>query len=116
MSKQTFLEGIANDVVNILKRRVAVDTGQLRASIKYEILPNQANIKMLDYGKFVEYGSPPRVIRPVNKKALKFTVKGKDVFATKVNHPGTRPQPFIRPTFRDDLPKIIFENAKRHLK
>ena len=28
----------------------------------------------------------------------------------------SRPQPFIRPTFRDDLPKIIFENAKRHLK
>lgn len=120
------MEGVALDVVTKLKQRVAVDTGQLRASIKYTMNGNSADIYMNEYGKYVEFGTPPHVIRPKNRKALKFETNRKErlgkggkpniVFAKEVQHPGTRPQPFIRPTFRDDFTDIIVNNAKRHLK
>jgi len=75
---------------------------------------------MVDYGKFVEFGSPPHIITPKNKKALKFEVgkkerlsgnkKGKTiVFAKKVKHPGTRPNPFIRNTIQTKLQNMILK-------
>lgn len=122
----TFLEGVALDVVNKLKQRCPADTGQLRASIGYKVVGTNVTISMFDYGKYVEFGTPPHVIRPKNRKALKFETNRKqrleeggkpnEVFAKKVNHPGTRPQPFIRPTFRDDFVGIVAANAKRHLR
>lgn len=39
---------------------------------------------------FRELDTKPHVIVPANKKALRFTVGRTTVFATKVNHPGTR--------------------------
>lgn len=126
LKKALFLEGVALDVVMKLKQRVAVDTGQLRSSINYNISGNTAEIRMWDYGKYVEFGTPPHIIRPKNAKALKFETNRKqrlseggkpnEVFAKQVNHPGTRPQPFIRPTFREDFVNIVAENAQRHLK
>ena len=74
---------------------------------------------MVDYGKYVEFGSPPHIIKPKNKKALKFKVgkatkKGKDiVFAKEVKHPGTRPNPFVRNTIQNKLTKIIKEELLR---
>ena len=39
---------------------------------------------------FREVNTKPHVIYPKNKKALKFTVRGEDIFAKQVNHPGTK--------------------------
>lgn len=125
--KLAFIEGLAFDIVNRLKQRCPVDNGQLRSSINFNVSGNTINISMLDYGVYVEFGTPPHVIRPKNRKSLKFEAGrkarlesgGKNpnmVFAKEVKHPGTRPQPFIRPTFRDDLTKIIADNAARHLR
>jgi hypothetical protein len=44
---------------------------------------------------FVAHGTPPHVIRPRRARALRFTASGRVVFATRVNHPGTRPNPFL---------------------
>lgn len=42
------------------------------------------------YGPAVNDGTPPHVIEPVNAKALHWkTPDGEDVFARRVNHPGT---------------------------
>ena len=115
-------EGIGNDVVNALVRRVPVDTGLLKNSIRYKKVGKEIHIIMADYAKYVEYGTPPHIIRSVNAKALSWKSEsvgprgGKKqdvVFAKQVNHPGTRPQPFIRPTIKYDVPKIVRTNIQR---
>jgi len=123
--KARFIESLAFGIVNNLKKRCPVDNGELRSSINSQTSGNEIQITMLDYGKYVEFGTPPHIIRPKNRKALKFEINRKkrleeggkpnEVFAKEVRHPGTRPQPFIRPTFRDDLPEIL-ANSARHLR
>jgi len=107
--------GVANDVVNALVRRVPVDTGFLKNSINYRVIGDVIEIYMADYGKYVEFGTPPHIIKAKDAKALKFNKNGKAIYATKVNHPGTRAQPFIRPTLRNDLGGIILDNIERRL-
>lgn len=40
-------------------------------------------------------GTDPHEIRPVNAKALAFKIDGQTIFAKRVMHPGTPPNPFI---------------------
>lgn len=47
------------------------------------------------YLGYILEGTPPHVIRPRTKKALRFVAGGAVRFATKVNHPGTAPNNFI---------------------
>jgi hypothetical protein len=112
-----FREGIANDITNELSRAVPVDTGALKNSIHYEVLPDGSIvIKMLKYALHVEYGTAPHIIRPTNAKALSWKPRGgKRVFAKVVHHPGTSPQPFIRNTFRTKLRETVARNARRHI-
>jgi len=66
------------------------------------------------------HNTPPHIIKPKNKKALKFEVgrierlsgkggKKNIVFAKEVRHPGTRPNPFIRNTLLNKLKGIIID-------
>ena len=48
------------------------------------------------YAGFVHEGTRPHVIFPRRARALRFNVAGRTVFAAKVNHPGTKPRPFLR--------------------
>ena len=73
-----FKQGIANDLVNAMVKRVAVDTGGLKGSIMVRPKGNNFEITMFEYGKYVEYGTPPHVIRPKNKKALAFKIDGRE--------------------------------------
>jgi len=70
------------------------------------------------------HNTPPHIIKPKNKKALKFEVgrierlsgkggKKKIVFAKEVRHPGTRPNPFIRNTIINKLKLIIIEELMK---
>jgi hypothetical protein len=54
-------------------------------------------------GLFVEVGTRPHVIRPKNPRGwLRWTgPDGRVHFAKKVNHPGTRAQPHLRPALED---------------
>lgn len=90
-----------------------VDTGRLRGSIKVKPYGKGLIIWMADYGKLVEFGTPPHVIKPTEKKALKFKVGGKDIIVKKVKHPGTRPNPFIRTAINTKLRNIIQEELIR---
>ena len=107
--------GIANDLVNALVKRVAVDTGTLKNSIRADTSGTDVVINMAKYAPYVEWGTPPHIITPKNAKALHWKDGSKDVFAMKVRHPGTMPQPFIRPALREDLPKIVADNVRRHV-
>ena len=54
-------------------------------------------------------GTRPHVIVPRRAKVLKWVNRetGQDVYAMKVNHPGTKPQPHLRPFIKKILPKWI---------
>lgn len=47
------------------------------------------------YGRYLEQGTPPHIIRPRNKQALAWTGCRHPVRA--VHHPGTQPHPIIQP-------------------
>lgn len=60
----------------------------------------------VQYGRHLEEGTPPHVITPKNKKALRW--KGPDgyIFARRVRHPGTQPRAIVQPTaekYKDKL-------------
>lgn len=80
------------------------DTGQLARSIEAyrRDLMSWGFGTDLEYGPPVEYGSDPHIIRPDDAEALAFPGEdGETVFAAKVEHPGTPPQPFVRKAFRE---------------
>lgn len=85
----------------IAKRLVPVDTARLRRSILLTPSAVGSDLYILstnvEYAADVEFGTKPHVITPSSKKALSFKAKGKNVVVKKVQHPGTRPQPFFRP-------------------
>jgi hypothetical protein len=66
--------------------------GELEARIGANPAPPAAK---RGYGYIMHEGSRPHVIRPVRAKALRFRVNGQIVYAAKVNHPGTRPRPYL---------------------
>lgn len=82
------------------KARVGVKTGALKASIK---LIHERTVfgQMLTIGSPLSYalvhheGSRPHVITPKNAKMLRFTSKGRVVYARTVLHPGTRPNKYL---------------------
>ncbi|ABD94204.1 tail component protein [Streptomyces phage mu1/6] len=93
-------EAAANDMVNMAKGLCPVDTGRLRSSI--QAVPSGGRFSFsvtigtnVTYAADVEYGTAPHVIVPKDKKALYWPGAAHPV--AKVNHPGTRAQPFMRP-------------------
>ena len=108
------IQGIANDLRNKLVTSCPVDTGFLKNSIRIKSNGKGYDIMMPDYGLMCEYGTPPHIIRPKNKKALHWGGKGGPIVKL-VNHPGTRPQPFIRSTVNTILKQIVKNNVMRHL-
>lgn len=117
---------IAVHLQTALRNAAPVDQGRLWDSIKVKPADdlNGLFISMVDYGRDVEFGTNPHIIKPKNKTVLKFEVgriarlsgkkKGKTIVFTKeVKHPGTRPNPFIRTTLRTQLGRIIRKEIKR---
>jgi hypothetical protein len=73
-------------------------TGQLEQSINWRPTDGGALVSAgAKYARYVEYDTPPHVIRPKpGRKALRWFPGGGGVaFAREVNHPGTRGQPFF---------------------
>jgi HK97 gp10 family phage protein len=90
----------ANDMVKHAKSLTPVNTGRLRSSIVQ--VPSGGRFTFtvtigtnVEYAADVEYGTAPHVIYPKDKKALFWPGAAHPV--AKVNHPGTRAQPFMRP-------------------
>jgi len=103
---------------NTAKRLVPVDTGGLRNSIRLNPSTKGSKLYTLsankEYAAAVEFGTAPHIIEPSEKKALSFKVSGKNVVTRKVQHPGTRPQPYFRPALfqmkNKDL-KVVFKDT-----
>ncbi len=94
-SKDSRVSGNAN--------KTLVSTGQMRnlviekatkSSQTVEVHPGRirkykgTKVTMTDVGEFHQEGTGPYVIKPRNKKILRFQTKGGEVFTKKVNHPG----------------------------
>ena len=88
-------------------------TGVYQKSIEYDgAYTITANA---EYSAAIEYGTKTHEITPINKKALAFQSNGETVFAKKVHHPGTQPNPVMRMAARTVQKKIpqIFDNLQR---
>ncbi len=77
-------------------------TGKLAASIVKQVGDGEASIQALaPYAVYVVNGTAPHEIRPVNARVLAFEVGGKMVFTAVVQHPGTKPNPFMQRAVED---------------
>jgi HK97 gp10 family phage protein len=97
------VEKTAAQVERSAKQNAPVDTGSLRASLRFRqlALGTYAVGTNVEYAPDVEFGTEPHTITPDTKEALKFEGEdGSPVFASKVNHPGTPAQPYLRPALQ----------------
>ncbi len=95
-------------VLNSAIRQTPVDTGLLRAANQLRVTEPGLKVRgevfnNTKYALAVHDGTGPHVIKARKKKALKFTVGGRTVYATSVRHPGTRPRPFLSDALRFSL-------------
>lgn len=93
-------------------QRIPVDSGDLRASARITTRARGATVsasvkvgnRVAWYAHLVEYGTRPHVIKPREPGgALQFG----GVTTKSVQHPGTRPQPFMRPAIDSSLPQVV---------
>lgn len=107
------VEQVAKPAVEEMRREAPVVSGKLRDSLDYQH-PTTLKVKIgsfgVPYAKFVAEGTKPHTIEPKKASVLAFTVNGTKVFAKKVNHPGTKANPFmsdaIDKTLRGALPRL----------
>jgi len=94
----------ANFIRNEMLALVPVKTGVLRNSIHIQVESDRViigpNMSQAPYAGYVEFGTKPHVIRASKAKALRFMVGSTVVYAKKVNHPGTKPPPYVEPAFQ----------------
>jgi HK97 gp10 family phage protein len=87
-----------------MEARVPVRSGNLRASLGVRVHAHSVTIGpdevKAPYAKYVEFGTKPHVIKPKTPDGvLRWSNGGQVFYAKKVNHPGTKAQPFVRPAF-----------------
>lgn len=104
ITTQQVLIQASNQILAEMESRVPVDTGKLRNSLQIKVETDRVTIgpdeNIAPYGGYVEFGTKPHTIRPKTPGGvLVFKMNGTTVYAKKVNHPGTKAQPFVRPAF-----------------
>lgn len=80
--------------------RFQTRTGRLGKSVEKAMTGNASGVVFLNeavapHAAAIHDGSRPHVILPRNKKLLRWASNGRFIRALKVNHPGTRPDPFL---------------------
>lgn len=115
------MEGVGIDGVEIMQNSVPVASGWLKDHIDYNLKVEGDKIilsyNMPEYGKYVEYGTPPH-FPPLEAIEEWCVDKGIDKdaaypIAKAIERRGTRPQPFIRPFIHQKLAGILAENLKK---
>ena len=92
----------ANEYKAIAKPLIPVDQGDLRSSLRVTTRVKKGTVyaslkvggRKAPHAHLVEFDTDPHKIKPKEKKALSFGGKA----ARAVDHPGTKAQPFMRPT------------------
>lgn len=106
---------LGRKVTNRAKVLAPVDTGTLRNSIASDPVPKREGTRLTinvqataNYAYHVNNGTTPHVIRPKNKKALRFSVGGKIVFSKWARHPGSKARPFMTNALKEEGAKAGF--------
>ena len=104
ITTQQVLIQASNHILAEMEVRVPVKTGNLRTSLGVQVHSDRVvigpNHLQAPYGGYVEFGTKAHEIRPKNPNGyLVFRMNGQKVFTRKVNHPGTKSQPYVRPAF-----------------
>ena len=91
--ENTIGDAILGDAKDYVPKRTSRLHDSLRAECHGKVL--RVGSLNCNYASDVELGTPAHVILPRNKKALSWP--GADHPVARVNHPGTEPQPYLRP-------------------
>lgn len=103
---------VQEDAKRVAPGRFKNQTGNLRRSIFRRVESALRGVvgvaTSAPYGAGVEFGTRPHTIYPKNGRYLAFkAASGQMVFARKINHPGSRPYPYMQPAFHDNLKTIL---------
>lgn len=92
-----FLHTLGDAIRDDAHDLVAKKSHRLADSLTHEVeaLTVYVGSTDVDYSTYVELGTRPHEIRPRTKKALYWP--GAQHPVAKVDHPGTQPQPYLRP-------------------
>jgi len=106
------LEGVlrrfAEGVVEAARSKAPKRSGYLASQISSVVEKDSAAIyAKAPYSAYVEFGTRPHLILPKRARALRFEVDGEVVFARRVHHPGTQPQPYLFPAVYEAIPELI---------
>jgi len=91
------------------KYRVSRKTGHLARSITHKTDHDENTSKVqigtnVKYAQTIEEGSKAHTIQFDNPQRLK--IKGQWVTVKKINHPGTKPQPYLKPSIEENESQI----------
>lgn len=108
------LKRVAYELFTELRERSPVDTRNLRQKIRPPVGDAFSQVINFDaaYSAYVIFGTSPHEIRPKRTKALHFIWRGKECFFKRVNHPGTRGNPFVDEAIeatREKFPQLALE-------
>lgn len=115
-----FIFRIGSSIANRAKTIAPIDTGNLKKDIQvfddninnFEV--EIGNTKLAPYAKFVHEGTKSHIIKAKKMKALANKKTGQ-IFGKKVNHPGTKANPYLLNAADDFLGSLEFEKAKNRL-
>ena len=95
-----YLHKVGRRITNAAKRQVGKSTHRLASSIHYKLdhgggLPGVWIGTYNNIARLHHEGTRPHTIRPVKAEFLRFSARGRIVYAREVRHPGTRPNRFL---------------------
>ncbi|CUU87706.1 phage protein%2C HK97 gp10 family [Campylobacter hyointestinalis subsp. hyointestinalis] len=113
-----FLFRVGSEVANEAKKIAPYKTGNLKKDIQVISVNDKSvtigNTKLAPYAKFVYFGTKPHIIKVKKAKALANKKSGL-VFGKKVNHPGTKANPYLKNALDSYIKGGGFTRAKSAL-
>ena len=117
---EEILKALATRLRDLIEEKAPKDTGKYAKEWKVgEPTATSINITNPDGLKYtiLEFtGRRPSKIEAKKGGVLHFTIGGKDIFVAFVNHPGTQPEPHVRPALEQlgrEAKKIILDMIKK---
>lgn len=112
-----FLFRVGSETANEAKKIAPYKTGNLKKDIQVISVNDKSvtigNTTLASYAKFVHYGTKPHIIKAKKAKAL--ANKNGKVFGKKVNHPGTKANPYLKNAFENYIKSGGLARAKSAL-
>ncbi len=115
---KNFMFRVGAEVVNESKAIAPFKTGNLKKDIRVfkadQTSVTIGNSKLAPYAKFVHFGTKPHIIR-VKKARVLANKKSGIIFGKKVNHPGTKANPYLKNALDSYIKGSGFTRAKSAL-